>query len=203
MEKSIANAISIVFHPVFITLYAFIVFLFYNDFMSSTLPLNEKVLILTLVLLTCVLLPGILMVIYKRMGWIISYHMKTKEERRLPLITTGLVLLTTALMFQHLDTSTILYLFLLAGTILNVVLMLITNFWKISLHTSAISGLLGALCGLSINGGFYLYPLILIATFVAGLVGFARLKLNCHSPLQIYAGYVIGFVVVFSLFVYL
>jgi len=42
--------------------------------------------------------------------------------------------------------------------------------------------------------------LIAVTILVSGLIGFARLKLQAHTPAQIYAGFILGFFTIFVLF---
>ncbi len=89
----------------------------------------------------------------------------------------------------------------MAGTAFLVILVLVINlFWKISSHTTAIGALLGTIIGTSYFLEMYLINWILLITLISGLVGFARLKENAHSPLQVYAGFIVGFTVMCLLF---
>jgi membrane-associated phospholipid phosphatase len=48
---------------------------------------------------------------------------------------------------------------------------------------------------MQVNLEFYL----IIAILVAGLVGTSRLILKAHKPFEIYSGFIIGWIVVFSI----
>jgi membrane-associated phospholipid phosphatase len=41
---------------------------------------------------------------------------------------------------------------------------------------------------------------LITGVLLSGFVGFARLKLKAHEPMQIYAGYLIGFAVMLTVF---
>jgi membrane-associated phospholipid phosphatase len=62
--------------------------------------------------------------------------------------------------------------------------------------------MLGAFIGLQIVLMLDLLWLISIGVFLAGLVGFARLRAGTHSQAQIYLGYALGFIVMFLLIRY-
>ena len=70
--------------------------------------------------------------------------------------------------------------------------MIISNFWKISLHMLGIGGLVGVFCALNFLLGGYI-SLIIILLFSAGLVGYSRINENAHNLNQIYCGFIIGF----------
>ena len=85
-----------------------------------------------------------------------------------------------------------------ATTVLILILTIITVFWKISIHSAAIGGVVGFIFALGmihpiVNFTFILAFIILIA----GLVIYSRLMLNAHTPWQVYAGAVLGFLVCF------
>lgn len=83
--------------------------------------------------------------------------------------------------------------YILAITFTIFVATIITYFWKISLHTVGMGGLLAIslICARMMP----LLALKMIPTIVVltGLVGFARLYLNAHTQTQIYVGYAVGF----------
>ena len=202
MENKIASVISYLLHPILVPFYA-VILLLKPSFLVNGIPFQGKLMLLTLVLLTVVLLPLFLMVIYKKMGWISSYYLADKKERKLPLITMGFLQLIMAIMLQRLQISTVFHLFFLTAAVLTVVLLLITNYWKISLHTSAIGGLLGALSGMAIALKVDFILPVLGVVLLAGVVGYARLKLETHNTSQVYVGYIVGFTTVFFFFLFL
>jgi len=61
-------------------------------------------------------------------------------------------------------------------------------------------GLSGALIGLAFL--FHLQPFlwIMLVLLFSGVTGYARLRINAHGSREIYMGYILGFVVMFSLF---
>jgi hypothetical protein len=75
---------------------------------------------------------------------------------------------------------------------------------KISLHTVGMGGLVGMLTitmglfganGIAIGGVTVGLGLMLLAgVLLAGMVGTARLALGAHDSVQVYSGYIVGFV---------
>ena len=202
MEKKFASLVSFVFHPILIPFYAVIILL-RPSYLVNGIPFQGKIMLLTLVLLTVVLLPLFLIVIYRKMGWISSYYMPDKKERKLPLITMGFLQLVMAIMLQRLQISSVFHLFFLTASVLTVVLLLINNYWKISLHASAVSGLLGALSGIAVSLKVDFIVPVLAVVLIAGMVGYARLKLKTHDTSQVYVGYIVGFATIFLFFILL
>jgi membrane-associated phospholipid phosphatase len=83
---------------------------------------------------------------------------------------------------------------------LNVLVMGINIFWKISSHTASVGALAGMMVGLSYFLGAFYFLSIALSLLMAGLTGFARLKLNAHTPAQVYAGFLLGFITIMALF---
>lgn len=86
-------------------------------------------------------------------------------------------------------------LYISSCTVIIFVAAFITIMWNISLHTIGVGGLVGLLCTLRHEPmigdmALVLFPAMIV---LAGLVGSARLYLKAHTPLQIYAGYALGF----------
>lgn len=69
----------------------------------------------------------------------------------------------------------------------------INFFWKISVHSIGVGGINGLLIGISRIMEAEITPLLFLSVLIAGLVGFARLKLNAHNYSQVYTGFLLGF----------
>ena len=118
--------------------------------------------------------------------------MDNKEERRWPLLfAVGWYYILFNLLVTIQAHYLIIRLFLGAMLILFIAII-ISNFWKISLHMLGIGGLVGVFCALNFLLGGYI-SLIIILLFSAGLVGYSRINENAHNLNQIYCGFIIGF----------
>ena len=81
-----------------------------------------------------------------------------------------------------------------------ILLTLLINFkWKISAHTIGIGGLTGGVLGMMYRLQLDLHYLFIALLFCSGIVAYARLKLNAHSPAQVYVGFALGFLIELSL----
>jgi len=84
---------------------------------------------------------------------------------------------------------------LLLGAATAIVLAtIITIRWKISIHMVGIGGMVGGLLSISQYLSVDFTWAILAVMVAAGLLGTARMILNTHTPIQIYSGFVLGFV---------
>jgi membrane-associated phospholipid phosphatase len=64
--------------------------------------------------------------------------------------------------------------------------------WKISAHMVGIGGLCGAIATLVIHKPEPPFGLLYVCILIAGLVGYARLRLQAHTPAQVYSGFLLG-----------
>lgn len=202
MENKIAAIISKILHPLFIPTYLLLIFLNVDFSFSMMITLKGKFLMLALVFLTTAVIPAFLILIYYRMGWVKSLYLEERKERMLPLFTAGVMFLIAAIMLKNLQMTNPYFYLLLGAAVMTVVVMLITNFWKISVHTTSMGGMLGASIALAIHFGIDIPLFIYVIAILSGIVGYARLKLKAHNESQVYGGYIAGFLSMFLLFSY-
>ena len=122
-----------------------------------------------------------------------SVQLENREERTLPYVSTILFYLGFAyLLYSNERLPYIFMSFILAGAFVIVVTMFINKYWKISAHMTGVGGLLGCIIALSVAMHFSFMFWIYVLIVVAGLTGFARLRLQAHTPAQVYAGFFCG-----------
>lgn len=202
MEDKIARIISVVFHPLLIPTYLIALLFFQQVFFALIIPIDAKWKIISLVFIVTAVFPIIVLFGMHRFGLVQSIQMDRKEERLYPYIATSIFFFLAYYMIWQINISPVYYYCMLGASILAVITLLINLVWKISAHTVSIGAAIGALTGLHIvlHLDFLLY--IVVAIFLAGLVGYARLRAGNHTQLQIYAGYLIGFLGMFGLIMY-
>ncbi len=199
-----ATIISYLFHPL-LTPTIGLWFIFQaHSYISFIVPLDLQKALYVVVFITTFIFPVTSSLLLLAIGRIQSLEMKTPEERRLPFLLTaiyysvGYYMLTTKV-----PLPAQLNLVLLGANISVVLTMLINLKWKISAHTIGIGGLFGALLGFSYQLRVNILVELMLVLLIAGLVGYARLRLSAHTQSQVYAGYIVGFLCEFLLFVYL
>lgn len=181
-SHKIARIISTIFVPPSFTLLIFIFFAFYleNDFTKT----------LETILISVVfgfIMPIALYFILKKKGKIIDVDVSIKEERTFPYfiaIIFYLIGLLLMVCFQ-LNIITIAFWFCyLSNTFITIA---INHYWKISAHSMGAAGPFAALL-FSVGMWALLFSPIVIA------VGWSRIKLNCHTFLQVTAGILLALV---------
>lgn len=203
MYRSLALALSVIFQPLLIPTIIFAL-LFYVIPEATSVPRSVKGSVMFLVMATTLLIPLISVIGMRLTNTIESIHMKTTKDRVFPFsMVTLFYLITTYFFTSRLDFDPLLGFTLSVITACIVVLTLITYFWKISAHTTGLAGMLAIVIVLNIkfNSGNLLYPLI-FSILLCGAVMSSRLYLNAHRPLEVLAGFILGFTICFFSFYY-
>ncbi len=181
-------SVSVIFHPLFITLYASIYYLFSNQ---KNIFLSEKVEIISSVIIYTFISPLLLYFILKQYNQIQSIMVATTTERKLPLLINCILL--TQLSFD-IDNTTApeLYSFVV-GCIISSAIALFYSYLKIkiSLHMIGIAVLVAFVFYLSRNETIDLIIQIVLLITI-GLVASARLILKAHTYKELYLGFVCG-----------
>jgi membrane-associated phospholipid phosphatase len=199
----LARIVSIIFHPLLLATYLFGVFTFALP--AALDPLKEEGHLNFIFLIFCVtfLFPALNVGIFKAFGSIKTIAMKERSERVIPFsFITILYCVITYLFYTRtrIGFNDNLLKFLIIIDALVLVGTVATYFYKVSVHSLGVCGLIGILLPLNkiSEDGALFYPTI--ATIViAGLVMSSRLQLNAHTPREVMVGSVLGFVTSFGL----
>jgi hypothetical protein len=191
-----ARVVSVIFHPLFIPTYFF-------SFLAWALPaalepigleLQPKFL-LFLFIVTC-LLPFLNVGIFKSFGGIQSFAMPDRKERLMPFVFISLIYAAVTYLFYLYGRMNLNDNFLRLMVIIDLIVLvatIATFFFKVSVHTVTIWGLIGILVPLNkiteVNSIFY--PTLGVI-LLAGLIMGARLKVGAHSPREVMLGAVLG-----------
>ena len=79
---------------------------------------------------------------------------------------------------------------------------IVNVWWKISTHTAAIGGVVGAVGAFADIFGFNPLPWFCITILLAGMLGTSRMILRQHSLSEVVVGFVVGVVVGAALIVF-
>ncbi|GAO28380.1 hypothetical protein [Geofilum rubicundum] len=195
--KLFSKIVSILFHPMLMpTLGVFVIFQAGTH--VSFMPFEAKRIIYITVFLTTCLLPLSLLPLLYQFGVIKSFQMESARERVLPVFFTGFFYYMGYLLLKKLGVSGVIGSFMLASLVAVLSAVVVTLFWKISLHTIGIGGVAGAVMALAFRFGIDLTLLIFLLFLASGITASARLYLGAHQPAQVYAGFLWGFLIVFA-----
>ena len=190
---SLEKIVSILFHPVFVpTITVFLVVKIYSNIIILE---NQAGIILIGTCVFSLILPLLSVFILLLTKKIDSLEMPKKEERFLPILFASIwMILGFYFMKEIFSYAPIMKSIYLGAIYVMLIALLITKKWKISLHMLAIGGATGVFIMLEFLFGQNLI-LLLITILISGILGFSRLSLKAHSLNQIYAGFIVGNIV--------
>lgn len=193
-EKNIiltARIMSMVFTPFYLPLVG-LVALFIFSYMSL-LPMAYKIPTLLTVYIFTILLPSLLIHLYRKLqGWT-SKELGRKERRLVPYIISILCYFGCFFLMEYRNTPRVISIILVAALVIQMACAFINIWWKISTHTAAIGGVAGALVIYSIAFAFNPIWWLSFVLLLAGMVGTARMILRQHTLSQVVAGFFVGF----------
>ena len=199
MYSRAAQLISWVLHPLLLPTFTFAILLYVTPITILTIQSDARwLLMLVIFILTC-LAPVTGIMVFYTSGNVQRLDYQSPSDRLIPFSVVFVFYLMATLLFGVNNTFNKLpFLLIFTGTLTFCLLVvtLINFFWKISIHSVGIGGLLGCLFGLSyrFSDERFLYPIVIV-TVLGGLVMSAQLYLNTHKSWQILVGSVLGFLI--------
>jgi hypothetical protein len=186
-----ARIVSILFHPLFMPVYGLAIIL--SDFSPlGYLPFTVKRLLLLIMVINNIFLPLSTLPFLKQMNFIRSFTLIEREERAVPMIIATLLYATTSYIVYRFPVPHVLKSFFFTTFVLSLIITVINFRWKISLHSTGA----GALTGVILYMAFTLHApmlwFLVTSLFSAGVILSARLRLNLHSPAQVWGGFFTG-----------
>ena len=192
-EKSIilaARIVSMVFTPFYLPFLGMMVLFIFSYL--GLMPWAYKLQLLTLVYLFTILLPTILIHLYRRYNDWTLIELGHRERRMVPYVISILCYFFCIYVMDMLHIPHFMQTILLAALLIQVICALINVWWKISTHTAAIGGVAGALFVFGEFFGFNPVWWLCLVLVLAGLLGTSRMILRQHSLLQVVAGFLVG-----------
>ena len=190
--KIIAQILSILFHPLLIPVYALLQMNLMPFFYPGAEALRHVLIFGSMFLL--VVPPIIWYVILHKLKIVESWRAKTRKERIWPYLFTILSYLLVSIICYLLVVDYGFSQLWYGATVALIVVFLVNFFWKISAHATGMGSWVGMLYFLSIYNGFSLLFEIIVVLLSCGLVGWSRLKLEAHTPAQVFFGFLLGLV---------
>ena len=185
-----ARVVSMVFTPFYLPVVG-LVALFFLSYLSL-MPVAYKLQVLTLVYFFTILLPTVLIHLYRKyQGWNLI-ELGHKERRMVPYVISILCYFFCVYIMDMLHIPHFMGTIVSAALAIQIVCALINVWWKISTHTSAIGGVAGALFVFGEFFGFNPIWWLCLVLMLAGILGTSRMILRQHSLSQVVAGFLVG-----------
>lgn len=194
--ERIANAISYAFYPLLIPTYGLLAALNLSTY--AALPWLMKLRVITVFFVFTALLPFLLIVSMKSLGFIKSINIPDKSARTIPFIATVCLFIVGTFYLYIAQASWWLLAFMVGGILALAIVAAINVRWKISAHSAGMGALLALMVGLYMRSGnpTEVFPWLIATLIATGIVMTSRLILQCHTQGQVWAGCACGFICV-------
>jgi membrane-associated phospholipid phosphatase len=200
MEKRIASILSIIAHPLLIPMIGLLVISNSGTYAADLDHRFTQFIYLSVFIFT-LMLPASLVPLFFYTGLTKNIHFSERSGRLIPMFITLIFYLAAYFLIKRLPISAVYQRFLFAACLSILFLLIISYFWKISAHLVGWGGLVGLILSLSLRFDTDLMLFLILGILLTGSIGFARLRLNAHSPLQVFAGFLVGFLTVLMVFI--
>jgi hypothetical protein len=191
-----ARLVSVIFHPLFIPTYFF-------SFLAWALPTSLEPIgpelqpkFLAFIFIVTCLLPFINVGIFKAFGSIRSFQMPDRKERLMPFVFISAIYVAVTYLFHlyaRMNLNDDFLKFMVIIDLLVIVATIATFFFKVSVHSVTVWGLIGMLVPLNkiteVNTIFY--PTLAVIA-LAGFIMSARLQVGAHTSREVTWGAVLG-----------
>jgi membrane-associated phospholipid phosphatase len=198
MEKRIATFLTYLLHPLLAPIAGIFILTRSGTYIAD---LNNEIinLIYLIVVTLTLVLPVCMIPFYLYFKMIRQIEIPENHERLIPMIITLVTYLGAWFLIRRLPVSQLYSRFLLAACLSLLIVLVVSFYWKISLHMTGLGGLTGLVLALSRKLGVDMMVVLLLLIILSGLAGYARLRLNTHSGSQVLTGFLAGLTVVYFL----
>lgn len=186
--------VSVIFTPFYLPITGMVaVFLFSY---LRIMPWTYKLSILLMVYLFTVLIPTMLIRLYRRyQGWSLL-HLLARERRVIPYVISILCYFTCYNILTHHNVPHIITSILVAALVVQILCALVNVWWKISTHTAAIGGVTGGVIAFAFIFNFNPIWWLTLVILLGGVVGSSRMMLRQHTLAQVVCGFLLGMLAV-------
>lgn len=184
--------ISTILHPIVIPTIGILLYFILTPINLSN---RQQYTILAVVFVTTYVIPLLLLIILKSIGYIKSFQVHGIKERKIPIFFMMILLFTLGKFFFN---TTIIkdlsYLFFGVVLGLGIVYILFITKTKTSLHVLSMGAATGYFLLFQQIHGVFVLPLVILFIVLSGLLASARLYLKAHTHKEVYLGFFIGLI---------
>ncbi len=192
MHKA-AKLFSWLFQPLLMPLLGSLVFLTLPFYSFRLLPESVCWYVIICNTLFTILLPVLMIFMLLRYNMISSIYLDKREDRIYPIIFSLVFQVANYYFITRAPLPGPYLYFLIAGIFSLLTILILTYYWKVSLHMAGVGGVCGAFLALAVIWPVDLRMLIACFFLIAGITGTSRLLLNAHTNAQLAVGFFLGF----------
>lgn len=194
MRYNYAHIISVIFHPLLMPSYLFLYIILFATTLMQPLHRDSLFQVLVIIFIVTFIIPAISIGTLRLSNFISDLKLEDRKERITPfLFVTCFYGITAYMFYSKLNFNSLIFLIFSSTTLLLFVITIVTRFWKISIHGAGIGGTIGFILALGLYHPIPHFAIVLaVVVSIAGMIAYARISLNTHTPLQVYSGILLG-----------
>jgi hypothetical protein len=159
-----------------------------------TFPYRMVQYLILIVFLTTCVIPAFSIFILKSFSWITDLELTNRKDRLLPFVFIFIWYAVSSYLFiSRLQLGKPFSTIFISVTVLVGILIVITKWFKISIHAAAIWSAVGIIVSLVLKMGISMPLVLVVAILLAGLTSSSRLYLGYHQPKEVWSGAILGF----------
>jgi hypothetical protein len=199
MERKFATLLSYIAHPLLMPVLGLLIISNSGTYAADMDHRFTQFIYLSVFIFTF-LLPAGMVPLFLYSGLAKNIHFSEKRERLIPYYITLVFYLAAYFLIKKLPVSTVYQKFLFASCLSILFLLAISYFYKISAHMVGWGGIVGLILIISLRFDADLMLYLVIAILLSGFTAFARLRMDAHTPWQVYLGFSVGFLTMATVF---
>jgi len=186
----ISRVVSMMFTPFYLPLVGLAALFFFSYL--NTFPLYYILMVMGIVWLFTVLMPTMLIHLYRRYhGWT-PIQLGVRERRMVPYVISILCYFTCFYIMSLSRTPHTITSILIAALAVQMLCAMTNVWWKVSTHSAAIGGVAGGLLSFSLIFNFNPVWWLCLVILLGGMVGTSRMILRQHTLPQVVVGFFVG-----------
>ncbi len=193
--KFLAHFFSYIFHPIFLPFYVvwFLVYI-HPSYFAGFSNYSKNNLLLTTVL-NSIFYPSFAILLMKGLGFIKSIYLHTQKDRIGPYLSSMIFYFWLAwVFFKFQPQLNSIFPSFITGVFITTIVGLLSNiYFKISMHTMGMGGILGICLIIMYHNSMLMTWPLCIAILITGIVCTSRFIVSNHSTKEIYWGLFAGF----------
>ena len=176
----LASLISVLFNPMLVSFVTFGILIFDHPIIS----VNAYFIFFSCFLFSN-FIPFITVLFLKNTGKISDLDASQKEQRFLPLLLGVLYAGSGFIVLNYLNAGDLVRGLMFCYMTNTIIIIVITKYWKISIHAAGVAGPLTALWIHGVHSPF-------VVIFIVSILGWSRIILKAHNISQVLAGFILG-----------
>ena len=176
----LASLISVLFNPMVVSFVTFGILIFDHPIIS----VNAYFIFFSCFLFSN-FIPFITVLFLKKTGKISDLDASQKEQRFLPLLLGVLYAGSGFIVLNYLNAGDLVRGLMFCYMTNTIIIIVITKYWKISIHAAGVAGPLTALWIHGVHSPF-------VVIFIVSILGWSRIILKAHNISQVFAGFILG-----------